>query len=236
LRDISRGKPLALFLDFDGTLVELAASPDAIEPRAGLGQALGKLAGRLEGRCAIVSGRAIADLENHVGALAVAVAGSHGSDVRNAAREPLGAGPAGLPDAAERALRKFATAEGLNFEEKPHGGALHYRTAPEKEEATRAFARDLAEEHGWAVQHGKCVVELVSHGANKGGAVTCFMSAPPFEGAVPVFVGDDLTDEAGFRVCRELGGTAILVGEERESQAEHRLPDVAAVHRWLELS
>ncbi|MHA7818776.1 MAG: trehalose-phosphatase [Erythrobacter sp.] len=231
---LSNGR-VALFLDFDGTLVELAPGPEAIAPLPDLGARLATLAGRLGGACALVSGRAIADLESHVGPLPIAAAGSHGADIRCANGELLGEGAQGLPDAIEAKLRAFAKAEDLDYEHKPHGGALHYRRNPDHGPRAHAFAQELAAEHGWAAQSGKCVVELVASDANKGGAVGTLMGVTPFMGGRPVFIGDDLTDEAGFRACKELGGAGILVGERRDSCADHALSNVAAVHDWLEL-
>lgn len=225
---------VALFLDFDGTLVELASGPDAITPRADLAARLEALAERLGGTCAIVSGRAIADIERHIGLLRVAAAGSHGSDIRTASGEKLGEGAKALPQAIEQALREFAQTNALDYEHKPHGGALHYRSAPERGAEAHAFAEALAAEHGWAAQSGKCVVELVAPDANKGSAVATLMASEPFAGAQPLFLGDDLTDEAGFAACKRLGGKGILVGTARETQADYHLPDVTLVHNWLE--
>jgi len=235
LADLLDEGPTALFLDFDGTLVEIAPGPDAIAPRAGLAEALQALAGQLEGRLAVISGRAIADIERHVGALGIAAAGSHGTDIRTAKGEALGDGPAGLPDDIAHALRGFAEREGLAYEAKPHGGALHYRSAPERGEDAHAFARNLAEQHGWQVQGGKDVVELVARGASKGGAVELFMASGPFAAARPFFIGDDLTDEAGFEACEAFGGAGIIVGDREPTAARYRLEGVAEVHAWLGL-
>lgn len=225
----------ALFLDFDGTLVELAGGPDLIEPRSDLAQRLRDLSLRLDGRLAIVSGRAIDDIERHIGALAIAVAGSHGSDIRGADGQALGTGPIGLPPAIEDQLRDFAAQERLDYEHKPHGGALHYRSNPDHGPKALAFAQQLAAAHDWAVQSGKCVVELVAKGANKGGAVIALMNTAPFAASRPFFLGDDLTDEAGFRACQSMGGAGVLIGDRLDTCAQYRLPNVSAVHSWLEL-
>jgi trehalose 6-phosphate phosphatase len=231
---IARG-PIALFLDFDGTLVELAHGPDAIAPLPDLAQRLVRLAERMEGRCAIISGRGIADIERHVGSLSVAVAGSHGLDRRRADGSALCAGPQALPEAIAHSLRVFADENGLAYEHKPHGGALHTRAKPDLFDAAKAHAEDLATEHGWVVQGGKHVVEVVARGANKGAALDAFMAEKPFAGAQPVFLGDDLTDEAGFAAAIAQGGEGILIGHRQPSTARLSLPDVAAVHTWLQL-
>lgn len=226
---------VALFLDFDGTLVELAPGPDEIAPLPDLGQRITTLANRLGEACAIISGRAITDIESHIGPLGVAAAGSHGADIRAKDGNPLGAGAQGLPQAIEAKLRSFATDQDLDYEHKPHGGALHYRRNPDHGPRAQAFAEGLAAEHGWAVQSGKCVVELVAPDTGKGSAVGTFMRVAPFKGARPIFIGDDLTDEAGFEACKQQGGAGVLVGEPRDTCADYRFENVAAVHQWLEL-
>ena len=225
----------ALFLDFDGTLVELAEAPDAIRVPGTLQPLLGSLAGRLAGRIAIVSGRSIADLERHLGPCAIAVSGSHGLELRLAGGGdvPLAA-PAGLAEAREE-IRRFAAGDpGLLVEEKPASVALHYRLAPQREPGAAAFLGALAERTGLSVQAGKMVIELRPPGADKGDALRRMMAEPTFAGARPLFVGDDLTDEDAFVAAAELGGGGILVGPRRETAARWRLDGVAAVAAWLE--
>lgn len=235
LTTLLAGERIALFLDFDGTLVELAARPDAIAPLAGLADRCAKLALRVEGRCALVSGRAIEDIERHVGPLSVAIAGSHGSDIRGADGKPLGHAAHPLPVEIETALRSFAAENDLDYEHKAHGGALHYRRNPSQGGRADKFARELAHRHGWKAQAGKCVIEIVAGTSDKGSAVRTYMASDTFNGARPFFVGDDLTDEAGFAACKELGGAGILVGSREDTVAQYRLPDVSSVHTWLEI-
>lgn len=225
----------ALFLDFDGTLVELAEAPDAIRVAAELGPLLERLRRRLQGRLAIVSGRSIADLERHVPLSGIAFSGSHGVELRLAdgTALPLSV-PVGLDDVRERVLRFAGGRSGLLVEEKPAGIALHYRQAPAEAGRVGAFMTALAAERGLAVQHGKMVVELRPDGATKGDALRAFMTEPEFEAARPVFVGDDITDEHGFTAAAGLGGAGVLVGPARDTAALYRLPTVAAVARWLE--
>lgn len=227
---------VALFLDFDGTLVELAPTPDSIEVAPDLATRLGALARRLGGACAIVSGRGLDDIAGHLGtALPVAGAGSHGSDIRNAAGQPVGPAPSPVPPEIAQAMREHAAREGLDYETKPHGAALHFRKNPAKGPAAIAFAHDLAARHGWAAQDGKAVVEVVAGHTGKGHAVRALMATEPFAGARPLFIGDDLTDENGFSAVAELGGAGVLVGDRTPSAAHFALPDVASVHRWLGL-
>jgi trehalose 6-phosphate phosphatase len=224
----------ALFLDFDGTLVELAATPDSIRVSPELVPLLERLRRRLDGRLAIVSGRSLADLERHVPLSGIAFSGSHGLELRLADGTvlPLSA-PIGLDDVHERVRRFAGGAEGLLVEEKPAGIALHYRLAPQMAGPAAAFMQGLAEERGWTVQRGSMVVELRPSGATKGDALRAFMTEPKFLAARPVFVGDDLTDEHGFEAAAGLGGAGILVGPERATAARYRLESVAGVAEWL---
>ncbi len=239
LASLAASGAVSLFLDFDGTLVELAPKPDAIIVPEGLGQGLSELARQLDNRCALVSGRSIAELKHYIGAAPLAYAGSHGAEMLDAGGALLRAQDHGLPSAIEEALKAFANEHDVAYEEKPHGGALHYRSAPEKAELVHGFAEELAAEHGWRAQSGKCVAELVSHGTSKGEAVLAFMQTHPFTGSRPIFLGDDLTDEAGFEACQSLGGIGIIVGERAtngaETMAQCALPDVPSVHDWLGL-
>lgn len=225
----------ALFLDFDGTLTELAETPDAIEVAPDLGPLLGRLRDRLQGRIAIVSGRSLADLERHVPASDIAFSGSHGLEMRlsSGTMLPLQA-PAGLEEVRER-VRAFADdRNGLLVEEKPVGVALHYRLAPAEARRVADFMETLARQQSLVVQHGQMVVELRPAGADKGDAVRALMREAEFAGTSPVFVGDDLTDEHAFGAVAEMGGAGVLVGPERPTAARYRLPSVAAVAAWLE--
>lgn len=224
----------ALFLDFDGTLVELADRPDSIAVSPQLPSLLQRLAQRLQGRVAILSGRSIADLEAHLDCKGMAVAGSHGLELRLADGTALPlAVPPGFGEVRSEIAAFAAATQGLLVEEKPAGIALHYRQAPEAEIAAIALMERIAADHDLLLQHGKMVVELRPPGADKGDALRTFMAEPPFAGARPVVVGDDLTDEHAFRAAAALSGAAVLVGPERETAATYRLPSVAAVADWL---
>lgn len=225
----------ALFLDFDGTLVELAETPGAIRVSPGLVPLLERLRRRLEGRLAIISGRSLADLERHVACAGIAFSGSHGMELRLAdgTALPLSV-PAGLEKMREAVIAFAEGNDGLLVEEKPVGIALHYRLAPAEAERAEIFMAALAKAHGMALQRGRMVVELRPQGATKGDALRAFMTEPGFAGARPVFVGDDLTDEHAFEAAAGLGGAGVLVGAERPTAARFRLATVAAVAEWLD--
>lgn len=225
----------SLFIDFDGTLVDVADQPDAVVVDDALDALLADLARRHGNRIALVSGRSIAQLDGFIGPLAhiIALFGSHGSEYRwngNAAH-PIR--PASL-DQVEHQMRHAAAAvPGAIVEPKSYGVALHYRLAPQYESGARALATKLAERFGLAVQQGKMMVEVRVAGSDKGVAVRTLMRRPEMAGTRPVFIGDDLTDEAGFAAAAALGGTGILVGQPRATAAGYGLPDPAAVRRWL---
>jgi trehalose 6-phosphate phosphatase len=224
----------ALFLDFDGTLVELASAPDAISLAPEVAPLLKRLDGKLKGRLALVSGRAIADLERHLECAGLAVSGSHGFELRlrDGSLAPLGR-RLDLSKARE-SVRAFAdSAPGLLVEEKPFGIALHYRQAPDEEERARAVMRELAGEGALVLQEGKMVLELRPRGVDKGDALRAFMAEPDFADARPIFVGDDMTDEDAFVAAAELGGAGVLVGPPRPTAAQWRLESVPAVLEWL---
>lgn len=224
----------ALFLDFDGTLVELAAAPDAIHVSPGLAPLLKRLHARLDGRLALISGRSIADLERHLECGGLALSGSHGLELRLRDGSVMRRGSShDLTEALERLNGLARSAPGLLVEEKPYGIALHYRQAPEEEARVSELMSELARDGGLALQQGKMVIELRPPGADKGDAVRAFMAEPDFAGARPVFVGDDMTDEHAFAAAAELGGAGVLVGPPRETAAQWRLPNVTAVIDWL---
>jgi trehalose 6-phosphate phosphatase len=224
----------ALFLDFDGTLVELAEAPDAIRVSPSLPSLLRRLCERLNGRVAIVSGRAIGDLERHLDCSGMAISGSHGLELRLAdgTHVPLAA-PFDLAEVREKIERFAAQTQGLLVETKPSSIALHFRKAPDEAERVQRFMSALASKTGLAIQAGKMVLEIRPRGADKGDAVRAFMAEPEFGGARPVVVGDDVTDEDAFEAAAAMSGAGILVGPPRDSAARYRLDDVAAVADWL---
>jgi trehalose 6-phosphate phosphatase len=225
----------ALFLDFDGTLVELAETPGAIRVEPALSGRLERLRARLGGRLGLISGRSLADLDRYLDCAGLFVSGSHGVEIRPAGAPPLALSiPPGLVSVRSAAARFAAGTNGLIVEDKPAGIALHYRRAPDEGDRVLAFMTELGREHDMAVQSGSMVVELRPKGSDKGDALRAFMTEPAFAGARPVFVGDDLTDEHGFAAAAELGGAGVLVGPERRTSARYRLGSVAAVADWLD--
>lgn len=223
----------SLFLDLDGTLVDFATTPDAIEVEESLRELLADLMVRLEGRVAVISGRSLDDLSGHLPVAGLPLAGSHGLERLGADGVRHGSEiPSGFQE-ARAAAERFAEQEGLHAETKPAGVAIHFRQVPGAEAAVEEFMGELAGQHGLLVQKGSMVRELRPAGNHKGDVVRAFMAEPPFMSGRPVVVGDDFTDEDAFAAALALGGSAILVGDSRATHARYRLPNVAAVLAWL---
>ena len=229
---------LALFLDVDGTLLEIAPTPQGVSVPEALRQRLRALSDGSGGAVALVSGRAIADLDGLFAPLTLPAAGLHGFEYRDGSGE-YGRRP--LPSAAALERARAAMVElaqrhpRLLVEDKRFALALHFRDAPQLEEPVVAAMLEVAASLGGELelQRGKMVVELRPAGATKGKAVAAFLQAPPFAGRLPIFLGDDLTDEPAFELVNRLGGLSVLVGAPRPSAARCRLEDVSAVRHWL---
>ena len=226
----------ALFLDFDGTLVPIAETPDAIAVPPGLATLLGRLHALLGGALAIVTGRQLQALDHFLAPLQLPAACEHGLERRNARgrwQQPVPQEPEDLEDLVATCSALAHLHGGLLVERKRGGVALHYRRAPE----LRALCLDtlalaLQGRPHLELLPGRCVFEVKPAGVGKGQAIAAFLREPPFQGRQPVFVGDDVTDESGFATVQAQGGAAAKVGPE-PSVAGHRLQDVQAVHDWL---
>ena len=224
----------ALFADLDGTLAPIEPTPGDVGPDRQRARLLGRLSRALSGRLAVISGRGLADLDRVLGACVSAVAAAHGLVRRTADGRLVGA-QATLPEAARAAFLALGCANpALLMEDKGPAIALHYRAAPDAGPACEAAARRLADRYGLGLQRGRMVVELRAPGRTKADAVTAFMAEPPFAGARPVFLGDDLTDEDGFAAAQGLGGYGVIVGRRRPTAARFALPNVEAALAWLE--
>jgi trehalose 6-phosphate phosphatase len=225
---------VALFLDIDGTLVEFEDDPASVRVDATLLRALEAWSAHLQGALALVSGRAIAQIDACIAQNRFPVAGLHGLERRDASgtlyREPVGPE---LRRAASRLREVLADERAVRLEDKGSALAIHFRKAPERVESLYQVARALVAELGpdFRLLEGADVIELLPRSANKGAAVRAFMSAAPFRGRRPVFVGDDITDLDGIRAAQELGGYGVAVGG--RVAADYQLDGVNAVRRWL---
>lgn len=231
--DLIRGA--SLFLDFDGTLVELAAKPDAVVVEHSLVEVLDDLNEALFGRLAIVTGRSLAEAESLLSPARLALSGSHGAEAAwPDGRRRQADRPTWLDPTISRLEAFSRDRPGVLVEIKPLGAALHYRQAPEAERACLRFAESLAETAHIHVLKGKMVVELRAPGWDKGVAIETFMGDRCMAGSTPIMFGDDVTDEAAFAKASQLGGAGVLVGKDRPTAARYRLDGVPEVRAWLE--
>lgn len=231
---VLRLSEIALFADLDGTLAPLEATPGAVKPNPTRRRLLDDLSEALGGRIAVVSGRALADLDRVLEGRIPAIGAVHGLVRRTADGRIIAAPEGALIGQALDAVQAFAAADhDLLVEDKGAAVALHYRRAPRAADACRDLVRRLGAALGLTVQEGDMVIELRAHGPDKGGAVEAFMAEPPFAGFRPVFLGDDLTDEHGFAAASALGGFGVVVGPRRPTAALYALADVGAVQDWL---
>ena len=223
----------ALFLDFDGTLVDIAAQPDLVVVPPGLVDVLAQLSERLNGALAIVSGRPLADLDAYLAPLKLPLAAEHGAICRFANGEPIASTPPALHDVIQVASALAAQHAGLRVEIKSHAVALHYRHAPELEQlCLEAIAEAIKRSPGIELLCGKFVFDIKPSGITKGTAIQALMDQPPFKSRVPLFAGDDTTDEAGFAAVQTSGGDTVKIGA-GASLAHHRCADPLTFRQWL---
>ncbi len=224
-----------LFLDVDGTLIELTDSPRDTVANPELKTLLGQVAERLGGALALVSGRPIESLDAIFAPLRLPAAGLHGVERRKASGQMHGASFVDTQlTHARAALNALVQAHpGTFVEDKGRTLAVHFRMAPDREAAVREALTAIAKPLGsnYHIQEGSMVLEIKPRGFTKATAIKAFIAEPPFSGRQPVFVGDDLTDQDGFKTVEDQGGISIAVGD--RVHAQFRVANAAAVRGWL---
>src|ERR1700722_5697520 len=225
-----------LFLDVDGTLIEFTDSPLDTFADADLKTLLGRVAERLGGAVALVSGRSIHYLDELFAPLCLPAAGLHGVERRKATGAMHGAS---FVDTQLNQVRSAVHAlvqdhPGTSVEDKGRTIAVHFRMAPQWEADVRRALAAIAKPLGsnYHIQEGNMVLEIKPRGFTKATAIKAFMAEPPFSGRTPVFVGDDLTDQDGFQMVEDHGGISIAVGDRVRGQ--FHLENPAAVRSWLQ--
>jgi trehalose 6-phosphate phosphatase len=227
----------ALFLDFDGTLVEIADRPDAVIVPADLRRTLTALRVRLGGAMAIVTGRSIAVIDDFLAPDRFDVAGLHGGEHRLAGRL-FPCRPDEHPDlrrAVDELQRRFAAAApGILIEDKGCSVAVHWRLAPEGAELAAETMRTVAETlgAGYRLQLGKAVAEVLPARASKGGIIRHLLTQGAYRNRRPIFIGDDLTDEQAFAAVDDLEGISIRVGS-GPTRARYRIGAPSALREFL---
>jgi trehalose 6-phosphate phosphatase len=237
LPDIAPGESLALFLDFDGTLVDIVARPELASVSPQLLDLLSTIFRNLEGALAIVSGRPLTDLDRLLAPSIFPAAGIHGIQHRDGTGRVVSRCQTRIPEPVRQQTRTLAGHDSrLVLEDKEYSLSLHYRLAPELGTSIRSNLGKIWEplEPDFSIQSGKMVFELRPAGIDKGSAIEKFMSEEPFLGRHAIFIGDDITDEDAFAVVNRMRGYSARVGEPNpESVAQFTLNDVADVHAWL---
>jgi trehalose 6-phosphate phosphatase len=205
----------SLFLDLDGTLIDIARSPDSVVVPPGLVDLLARLRGKLGGALAIISGRPIQDIDRVLEPVRFAAGAEHGAVIRHGDGRIEEAGSQERPPAEwiARLARATAAWPGIQIEQKRYAIAIHYRLAPGYEQKVRELVTALTEDHAarFEIVAAKQAFEIRPRAINKGLAVKALMACTPFQGRYPVFVGDDVTDEDGIEMARQLGGLGLHV-------------------------
>ena len=230
---------MALLLDVDGTLLDIAATPREVVVPPELPKILSRVRDRLDGALALVSGRTIAEIDEFFAPLQLVAIGGHGAEMRPVAAGPVIAGRAGPIDAEfKQRLKEIADRHpGVLVEDKGYSLALHYRKVPRQ---GLGLIHDVKHAHEtWGddsieLLNGKAVLELKFAGFNKGTAVRQLMTYPPFAGRAPIFIGDDHTDEDAFKAVPEFNGQAMSVGR-KLSGIDKYFSSPADVRNWLKL-
>jgi len=227
----------ALYLDIDGTILDLAPSPEAVEVPLWLVPLLQQLSLKLDGAVAFVSGRRIAAIDALFAPMKLPAVGVHGGEIRIAGDSVVvdEALAGELQSALPLLHDAIAHIRGVWLENKGCAIALHYRSVPERGREVLKVAELIVASLGpaFAVLVGKCVVEIRPRHLTKGAGIRRLMEQAPFRGRSPIFAGDDVTDEDAFEVVNQLGGISVRVGESAASAATYRLADPDALRSWL---
>lgn len=229
-------RKLALFLDIDGTLLEFAEQPHLVKVSGALQSLLGSLSKTLNGAVSLISGRRIADIDRLFKDVSYPVAGVHGLERRTADGRLIEVVDSNLDESLMSELLDLGAIDpDILIENKERTIAIHYRQAPGiKTELQTRIQILTAGRPDLLVLNGNMVFEIKTAGTDKGSAINAFMQEEPFKGRIPVFLGDDETDEAGFDAVRNRNGVAVLVGADKPTKAEFQLASVADAHEWLD--
>ncbi|HML41443.1 MAG TPA: trehalose-phosphatase [Hyphomicrobium zavarzinii] len=227
----------ALFLDVDGTLLELAATPRSVRVPDGLSDLLGQLTRRLDGAVAIISGRLISEIDQILSPLKLTASGVHGAELRKAPDSDIERVTPVLPlEIVEEMRRLAARIPGVIAEPKGPGLAIHYRLAPHAEADILAVIEDFLDRHAGAFEllPGKRLYEIIPSGLSKGTALAALASLPAFRGRVPIMIGDDIGDETAFAAAEGMKGFGLRVAGEHYHEEMADFSGPRSVLTWLE--
>ncbi len=234
---LANPRSYALYLDVDGTLLDLAATPKGVRVPDGLIAILQRLTSAFDGAVAVITGRLIADIDALLAPLRLPASGVHGAEIRTAADREIERVTAVLPVDVVQSIRKLAFRfPGVLAEPKGAGIAIHYRLAPDAEADILATLEASLGRHAGAFEllAGKCLFEVVPSGLSKGTALASFAKLPAFRGRTPIMIGDDVGDEAAFAAAEGLNGFALRVAGEYYDEDLADFADPSSVVRWLD--
>ena len=223
----------AIFLDLDGTIAEIAEHPDDVSVQPATLRLLEALSDESKGALAVISGRELSAIDRLLHPLKLPAAGVHGLERRDAAGVLHGSQPLELHPISYVFEKALGDETGVIIERKRGAVALHYRLRPDLERRCCEIVKEVLGQRGDVrLIHGKMVFEILQKGADKGSVINTFLQEPPFQGRIPIFAGDDVTDEAGFAAVNRQGGISIKVGG-RETDARFRARNVQELEGWL---
>jgi trehalose 6-phosphate phosphatase len=226
----------ALFLDIDGTMIDIAPTPESVVVPESLKLSLSRLQQMLDGALAVSSGRTIPSIDELFAPLKLVASGCHGAEIRLDPNGKFEQRAAPMNAAEKAALAQIAKLDPrLRTEDKIYTFAIHYRSAPELENPLSGMVNQWVASAGrdLEVMFGKAVIEIKPPGFNKGTGLEYMMQHPPFRGRRPIFLGDDTTDEDALAVLPKFGGLGISVGLRRLPEAARSVDSPSAVRRWL---
>ena len=226
-------KDHAIFLDLDGTIAEIAEHPDDVCVQPATLRLLKALNDESNGALAVISGRELSVIDRLLHPLKLPAAGVHGLERRDAAGVLHGAKISDVHPISFVFEKVLGDETGVVIERKPGAVAVHYRLRPDLERRCCEIVREvIGQRADLRLIHGKMVFEILQKGADKGSVIEAFLGEPPFRGRIPIFAGDDVTDEAGFAAVNRQGGISIKVGNQ-ETDARFRANDVQELEHWL---
>jgi trehalose 6-phosphate phosphatase len=226
----------ALFIDIDGTLLDIAPTPDAVHVPPHLVELLERLVRGLDGSVALLTGRRVADADRLLAPLRLVASGVHGTELRAERGGSIRMlAPKVTPEFVQTISQVTALSPGILVEQKGAGVAVHYRNAPEVRELVVAELKRIVAgaRYDVALRRGRKVIEAVPSAFSKATALTWLAGRPPFKGRVPIMIGDDAGDESAFAAAEKLGGIGLSVAGEHFSRAAADFDGVASVHAWL---
>jgi trehalose 6-phosphate phosphatase len=232
---LGRADEWALFIDIDGTLLDMAAAPDAVHVPPELVGTLNRLGRTFDGAMALITGRRVADADRFFAPLKLPVSGVHGAEARGAANGAPAMLAELVPAALTAAVRSVACElPGVVVEDKVSGLAVHYRNAPDaRGTLERELRRTVLRWDSFAVRTGRKVLDVVPKAHTKGTGLAWLMGLAAFKGRRPIMIGDDHGDEPAIEAAERLGGFGLTVAGEHFSADGADFESPASVRAWL---